>query len=278
MTTIVKDSYTLMLGDCLERMREIPDGSVDMVLADLPYGTTACKWDIVIPFAPLWEQYWRVLKADGAVVLFGNQPFTTKLIESQLDAFRYLWIWDKVKPSSALHAKKQPLRSHEEVVVFYRKAPTYNPQMQPAAKRTFTNQTYNNGEAFGGKDVSRSFDNGGLKYPKSILTFSNANQVGKVHPTQKPVSILEYLVRTYTDGGETVLDNTMGSGSTGVAAIQAGRRFVGVEKEPAYFEIATERLSLAQSAGTTSDSMQSPAAPDDSEPSAHDVSAVPGSC
>lgn len=249
MTTIVKDSYTLMLGDCLERMREIPDGSVDLVLADLPYGTTACRWDVVIPFEPLWEQYWRVLKRNGAVVLFGNQPFTSALLQSSAGTFRYSLVWDKVnKYTGALNANKMPLRRHEDLLVFYRALPTYNKQYREG-KPYVSKQTKGHGEhtQHGNTGEAHTTINDGRHNPCSIISIpgDNKKELG-LHPTQKPVALLEYLVRTYSNPGELVLDNVMGSGSTGMACLQTGRRFVGVEKEPAYFEVATERLSLAR--------------------------------
>jgi len=272
MTIIVKDSYTLMLGDCLERMREIPDGSVDMVLADLPYGTTQCRWDIVIPLEALWEHYWRVLKPTGVVVLFAAQPFTSKVVCSAIDHFKYEWVWRKPKGTGHLNAKKQPLRDKEDILVFYRKQCTYNPQLTPGTP--YKNKagkdhaaTSSQTDSYGSYTNFRN-PNEGFRYPKQVLEFGVVER-DTLHPTQKPVPILEYLVKTYTNEGDLVLDNTMGSGSTGVAALQTGRCFVGVEKEPAYFEVAAERLSLAQSGGTTSDSTQGPACPDDSEPSAH---------
>lgn len=276
MTTLVKDSYTLMLGDCLERMREIPDGSVDLVLADLPYGSTKCKWDVMIPFEPLWEHYWRVLKPTGAVLLFGTEPFSTEMRRTALDTFRYDLIWQKTLPTGFLNAKRMPLRSHEIVSVFYRKLPTYNPiKTTGHARKQATRSTTT--ELYGAATAVSTYDST-ERFPTSVLTFGTDKHKNPLHPTQKPVALLEYLVRTYTNPGELVLDNTMGSGSAGVAAVNTARKFIGIEKESAYFEIAAERLSLAQSSGTTSDNRQSPVDPDDSEPSAHDVSAVPGSC
>ena len=231
----------LLHGDCLELMKDIPDGSVDMILADLPYGTTACKWDAVIPFEPLWEQYERVIKDNGAIVLTANQPFTSALIMSNPKLFRYEWVWDKVKPSTGLHAKHQPLRQHESVLVFSKKKSTYKPIMTKANVRKET-ITSSNGEAFGGAIVTRQHDNKGKSYPRSILTLSNANQRGKVHPTQKPVPLMEYLIKTYTDKGDTVLDNVMGSGTTGVACLNTNRNFIGMELDEDYFNIAKERI------------------------------------
>lgn len=229
-------------GDCLDLMKDIPDGSVDMILADLPYGTTACKWDSVIPFEPLWEQYERVIKDNGAIVLTASQPFTTKLINSNINLFKYELIWDKVKPSSGLHAKQQPLRQHENILIFGKNKIEYNPQMKKTELRIDKPRVANNGEAFGGKNVLRQHNNKGLKYPRSILKVSNANQRGKIHPTQKPVALLEYLIKTYTNENETVLDNTMGSGSTGVACQNTNRNFIGFELDETYFNIAKERL------------------------------------
>ena len=233
----------LLHGDCLELMKDIPDGSIDMILADLPYGTTACKWDTIIPFEPLWEQYERVVKDNGAIVLTASQPFTSTLVMSNLRWFKYALVWDKVNASSGLHAKIQPLRSHEEILVFGKGRLTYNPQMTKAEKaRVDKAREIPNGEAFNGKVTKRIYNNHGMKYPKSILTISNASQKGKVHPTQKPVALFEYLIKTYTNEGETVLDNVMGSGTTGVACLNTNRNFIGMELDDNYFKIASERI------------------------------------
>jgi len=233
---------TLWHGDCLDLMAHIPDGSVDMILCDLPYGTTACKWDSVIPFEPLWAHYKRVIKRNGAIVLTASQPFTTALISSNMGMFKYCLIWDKVNAASGLHAKVQPLRSHEDIAVFGAGRVSYFPQMESAAPRIDKPRSIPNGEAFSGKEAVRIYDNGGKKYPKSIVRVSNANQHGKVHPTQKPVALMEYLIRTYTNEGETVLDNCMGSGTTGIACLNTGRNFIGIEKDQKYFEIARNRI------------------------------------
>ena len=230
-------------GDCLEEMKNIPDKSIDMILCDLPYGTTACKWDSIIPFEPLWEQYERIIKDNGAIVLTATQPFATKLINSNIDLFKYELIWDKAKPSSGLHAKIQPLRSHENILVFGRGRITYNPQMVQAKRRVDKEREIPNGEAFNGKVVKRVYDNKGLKYPKSILTISNANQKGKVHPTQKPVELFEYLIKTYTNPGDTVLDNAAGSGTTAIASINTGRNYILIEKEKEYIDIINQRIA-----------------------------------
>jgi len=233
-----------MLGDCLERMKEIPDGSVDMILCDLPYGTTACKWDVVIPFEPLWEQYWRVLKPNGAVALFNTYPFGFYLGISQIEYFRYEWIWKKTIATNFLHVKKQPAKKHELVSIFYKKQPTYNPQMESGKpyKDTIRNRTEG---YFNGRKTSKiAIDNQGYRFPCTIQEFSNGNNKN-VHPTQKPVALLEYLVKTYTNEGEIVLDNTMGSGSTGVACVNINRKFIGIEKDEKYFEIASNRIQAA---------------------------------
>ena len=232
--------------DCLEGMKRIPDGSVDMILCDLPYGTTACKWDTIIPFEPLWEQYKRIIKDNGAIVLTACQPFTTKLIESNIDWFKYELIWDKVKPSTGLHAKHQPLRQHENILIFGKKKVKYNPQMEQTELRIDKPRIANNGEAFGGREVLRQHNNNGQKYPRSILKISNANQRGKIHPTQKPLALCEYLIKTYTNEGETVLDNCMGSGTTGVACVNTNRNYIGFELDPEYFKIAKQRIDEAR--------------------------------
>jgi site-specific DNA-methyltransferase (adenine-specific) len=231
-----------MLGDCLERMKEIESGSVDMVLADPPYGTTACKWDSIIPLEPMWEQLKRIIKSNGAIVMTASQPFTTTLIASNMTMFKYCWVWDKVKPSTGLHAKITPLRSTEDIVIFGKEKILYNPQMV-SKKLRVEDKNDSNGEAFGGVRVKRKHDNNGLGYPKNLLTISNANQKNRQHPTQKPVALMEYLIKTYTNEGETVLDFTMGSGTTGVAAKNLNRKFIGIELDPGYFEIAKRRIN-----------------------------------
>lgn len=237
----------LMQGDCLVRMAEIPDGSVDMILADLPYGTTACKWDNVIPFEPLWKHYWRVLKPNGAVVLFGSEPFSSHLRMSQIKHYKYDWVWQKDKPSNPLLANKQALKYHENISVFYRHQALYQPQMR---QRKPENKRNNKPRAFQSAVTryvpnSENMNQGTSDWikPSSILSFTM--QRGQ-HPTQKPVPLLEYLIKTYTLEGETVLDNTMGSGSTGVAAVNTSRKFIGIEQDDKYFAIAQKRIADAQ--------------------------------
>ena len=231
----------LMHGDCLELMGQIPDGSVDMILCDLPYGTTACKWDSVIPFEPLWAHYKRVIKKNGAIVLTASQPFTSALVMSNSKEYKHRWVWDKVKPGSGLNAKFSPLRSVEDVIVFCNEKLTYNPQ-KLVKKHRYEKKNDSNGEAFGGGRVERMHDNKGEGYPKEIITISNADQTMRVHPTQKPVALMEYLIRTYTNEGETVMDNCMGSGTTGVACVNTNRNFIGIEQDAKYFTIAEQRI------------------------------------
>lgn len=232
----------LMQGDCLELMAAIPDGSIDMVLTDPPYGTTACKWDAVIPFEPMWAQLKRIIKPNGAIVMTASQPFTTHLIASNMGMFKYCWVWDKKKAGNIFLAKTQPMKTHEDVIVFCTKTPSYYPIMVKRDK-VKKSKNYGTGEAIGGsrekEDIVYTYTH---RYPISILEISNANRKGRVHPTQKPVALMEYLIKTYTNPGETVLDFTMGSGTTGVAAMNTGRGFVGIELDEKYFEIAQNRI------------------------------------
>ena len=234
----------LMQGDCLERMQQIPSGSVDMVLTDPPYGTTACKWDSVIPLDKMWEQLKRIIRPNGAIVMTASQPFTTVLIASNLKDFKYTWVWDKVKPSTGLHAKIMPLRSTEDIVVFGKDKINYFPQMAQKKLRV-ESKNDSNGEAFGGARVKREHDNKGLGYPKNLLVMSNADQTGRVHPTQKPVALMEYLIKTYTNEDEVVLDFTAGSMSTAIACINTNRKGIMVEKDEYYFKVGSDRVSKA---------------------------------
>ena len=235
-----------MLGDCLELMKGIPDGSVDMVLCDLPYGMTRNEWDSIIPFEPLWEQYHRVCKENAAVVLFCQMPFAAKLYMSNPDEFRYEWIWDKKLPTGFLNAKKMPLKRHENIYVFYRKLPVYNPCMEVRGKpkhKGYGAADSSNYGKFDRKGKSDSVNN--IYYPVSIVSCYNPNNAEKVHPTGKPVPLLEYFVKTYSNRGETVLDNAMGGGSTGVACVNTGRNFIGIEKDRNYFDAARKRIDDA---------------------------------
>jgi len=240
-------SMQLIFGDCLELMKEIPDASVDMVLCDLPYGTTQNKWDSVLDLHSLWAQYKRISR--GAIVLSASQPFTSALVMSNLDWFRYDWTWRKPKGTGHLNAKKQPMRDKEDILVFYAKQPTYNPQFSQGkpytaesrgTQRVGTSRTQNYG-AFG--NARNASD--GRRYPKQVVEFGVVER-GTLHPTQKPVALMEYLIRTYTNEGMTVLDNCMGSGTTGVACQNLRRSFIGIEKDPAYFAIAEQRIGGSQ--------------------------------
>ena len=225
----------------MEGMKRIPDKSVDMILCDLPYGTTACKWDTIIPFEPLWEQYNRIIKDNGAIVLTASQPFTSALVMSNPKMFKYSWIWDKVKPSGFQVAKYRPMMRQEDVLVFGKGRINYNPIMTPREK-VKTSRVYSSSDSNPLKNNDGKNRTYTHKYPQSILTFSNAVQKGKVHPTQKPVPLFGYLIKTYTDEGETVLDNCMGSGTTAIACLNANRNFIGFELEKEYFNIATKRI------------------------------------
>lgn len=228
-------------ADCFDAMKELPDGCVDMILCDLPYGTTACKWDTVIPFEPLWSEYKRLIKRNGAIVLTASEPFTSFLLCSNADQFKHRWVWDKVKPSSGLNAKSSPLKVAEDILVFSNGKVFYNPA-KILKKRRIEKKNDSNGEAFGGARVERFHDNKGEGYPKDILTISNADQRNRIHPTQKPVSLFEYLIKTYSNEGELVFDNCAGSGTTAVACKNLNRRWVCIEKESAYYEKAILRL------------------------------------
>lgn len=230
-------------ADCFDAMRLLPDGCVDMILCDLPYGTTQNKWDSVLPLDTLWKEYWRMIKPNGAVVLTAAQPFTSALVMSQPQFFKYDWMWSKVRVTGHLNAKKMPLREHESVCVFYRNLSLYNPQMTKGEKHVRGPRgkskiaTTNYGEFL--DDSTRSYESDEY-YPTSIIEFRSDMQ--PIHPTQKPVALFEYLIRTYTNPGEIVLDNTAGSGTTAVAARNTGRRWICMERDETYFNAANARL------------------------------------
>jgi DNA modification methylase len=233
----------LHLGDCLEVMGEIADGSIDLVLADLPYGKTRCCWDSIIPFEPLWAHYRRLLKPRGAVVLTASQPFTSILVMSNPEWYRETLVWEKTRPNGVANANRYHLKAHEDIVIFSPRLPTYNPQMADAKSRVESQQKVKGHPSSGYQtDRLRSFDNGGAAYPRSVIRFANPNHAN-VHPTQKPVPLFEYLIRTYSNEGDTVLDNVMGSGTTGLACLNTGRNFIGIEKHEPYFRIAQQRLA-----------------------------------
>ena len=241
----------LMHGDCLELMRTIPDKSVDMVLADPPYGTTACKWDSVIPFEPMWSQLKRVAKKNAAIALFGSEPFSSALRMSNIAMFKYDWVWEKDRRTGYLHAKKRPLKIHENVLVFYDEAPCYFPQMWHDKPMNTVYRHGHGGNGVYGKmaPLINTEINRTLRYPVDIIKFNTVNGQAKdktIHASQKPVALLEYLIRTYTQEGETVLDFTMGSGSTGVACVNTGRDFIGIELDEGYYNIAEKRIEDAR--------------------------------
>ena len=242
----MNQNIQLYHGDCLEAMKNIADKSIDMILCDLPYGTTNCSWDIVIPFEPLWEQYNRIIKDNGAIVLFGSEPFSSALRMSNIKNYKYDWVWEKSKATGFLNAKKRPLVAHEYIHVFYKKQPLYNPQMRegtPYNKGMRKQQTEN--DVYGEfKQVEVKSE--GKRYPRSVIYYKTAEtEVETFHKTQKPVSLLEYLINTYTNTGEVVLDNCMGSGSTGIACINTNRKFIGIELDDTYFNVAKERINNA---------------------------------
>ena len=248
MKDVVKDNYKLMFGDCLERMKEIPDGSVDLILTDPPNQTTQNKWDSIIPFEPMWEQLKRIVKPSGACVLFSAQPFTTNLIYSNMKCFKYSMVWKKSKCGSPLTAKYKPLTKHEDINVFslHKKTLKYYPQMSEGKpyKRKFTENKVNN-MGFGIKGVET--DNNGTRHPTTILDYPQQwRRQDQVHPTQKPVELMEFLIKSFSMENETVLDFTMGSCSTGVACLNTNRKFLGIEMDAKYYEIACDRLNNNQ--------------------------------
>lgn len=240
-------------GECIEFMRSLPDNSIDMCLTDPPYGTTACKWDSIIPFEPMWAELKRVVKDNGAIVLFGSQPFTSALIMSNIKMFKYEWIWEKAVGSNFATVKYQPLKEHENVLVFSKNKHNYYPIKEPrkgsGAKRLEhgykSNGTVSEVTGVAPNRKGKIYDE--LKNPSSVQYFNNRESTRGLHPTQKPVSLLEYLIKTYTLENETVLDFTMGSGSTGVACVNTGRSFIGCELEKGYFDIAENRIKNANS-------------------------------
>lgn len=238
----------LLNGDCLELMKDIPNGSVDMVLCDPPFGSTKNEWDKIIPFDLLWDSYNRILKENGVAVLFSQMPFTALLVGSNLKNFRYEWVWQKSKATGFMNAKKMPLKTHENILVFYKKLPTYNPQgtrtgvsIKTGRSRKGNSRNYGK-TGCGNPDYIQTVCN----YPKDILPFRNPSNKGHLHPNQKPVDLLEYFIKTYTNIGETVLDNCMGSGSTGVACVNTERNFIGIEIDKGYFDIAVKRIGEAK--------------------------------
>ena len=239
-----------MQGDCLERMKEIPSGSVDMVMTDPPYNITACKWDSIIPLEPMWEQLKRIIKPNGAIVMTASQPFTSILVCSNLKWFRYQWVWEKSKASNFLLARKQPLKAHEDVLVFSESAPAYYPQKtkgDPFAGAGRAKKGSNSDAVNNVPNPTFRNDNSGDRFPRSVQYFKTAEseKTGALHPTQKPVALMEYLIKTYTNEGETVLDFAAGSFTTGVACANTGRKFIGIELDLGYFNIGLDRIEKA---------------------------------
>ena len=241
----MENNFSLHLGDCIVNLKNITDASVDMVLCDLPYGTTQCNWDIIIPFDDLWKELNRVCKKNAAMVFTASQPFTSLLITSNIKNFKYNWVWEKSKATGYLNSNKQPMRAHEDICVFYRKQPTYNPIM-------VNGTPYNKGEAHRPTDVYGSQksvlvkSDSGLRFPRTVQYFKTAESEGKVlHPTQKPLALINYLIRTYTNEEDIIIDPVMGSGTTGVAAINLNRKFIGFELDENYFNISQERIQKA---------------------------------
>jgi DNA modification methylase len=241
---------TVHLGDCLELMKNIPNGSIDMILCDLPYGTTRNKWDVVIPLSSLWSEYNRIIKANGAVVLTGAQPFTSVLVVSNIKMFRYDITWEKSNATGFMNSKKMPLRAHEDILVFYKKLPVYNPQKTKAetsSLRSHKNDRFSSNygkqivAAYGGDDFNR--------FPRSVIKigkekgFSSATNNTRIHPTQKPEELFEWLIRTYSNEGDTVLDNCAGSGTTAIACINTNRRYILIEKDPIYYKAILNRIN-----------------------------------
>lgn len=230
--------------DCLEGMKRIPDKSVDMILCDLPYGTTACKWDTIIPFEPLWEQYNRVIKDDGAIVLFGSEPFSSSLRMSNIKNYKYDWNWIKTKAGNFALCKKNPMKLHENIMVFYKNFPTYNLWNLTKLEKPIKSSRKNKGSNLGHCVDKGNYEQTHTGYHKSNLYFSNKSGKGySFHPTQKPVSLFEYLIKTYTNENETILDNCMGSGTTAIACVNTNRNFIGFELDETYFNLANERIA-----------------------------------
>ena len=245
------DVVQLIQGDCIEEMKSIPEGSVDAVITDPPYGTTACKWDSVIPFEPMWERLKRVIKPNGAIVLFGSEPFSSALRMSNIKMYKYDWVWEKNKGSNFAVTKYQPMKEHENIIIFGAGKTVYNQQRikrSAVGAAMVKNPVTSKGHRDGDNSITGNFDKGHfnkhldpeMRCPRSIIKFNT--QVG-LHPTQKPVALMEYLIRTYTNEGETVLDFTMGSGTTGVACRNTSRNFIGIETDSEYFEVAKKRIN-----------------------------------
>jgi len=233
----------LINGNCIEVLPTIESNSIDFICADMPYGTTQCKWDPIINLELLWPEIWRVAKPNAAVVLFAQIPFSIKLGYSQLEYLRHEWVWEKPAATGFFNAKKMPLKAHENILVFYKELPTYNPVKTTGHARKTAGRKEIGSEVYG-KGVKKTVYDSTERYPRSVVKFSSDRQKQNLHPTQKPVALLEYLVTTYTNAGETVLDFCMGSGTAGVATAKLGRNFIGIEKDESYFNVASQRLNF----------------------------------
>ena len=239
---VVTNEYSLLFGDCLERMKEIPDGSVDLILTDPPFEVIACDWDSAIPFDVMWKELNRIIKPNGVISLFGTEPFSTQLKHSNIKNFKYDWVWIKNISTNFLHAKRQPLRNTENIHVFYKKCGKYYPIKSTGHTPTQSAKGCSNGVLYHGKNTRNYSGGETTRYPKTTIEFDVVDLKNRLHPTQKPVPLLEYLIKTYTNENETVLDFTFGSCSTGVACLNANRKFIGIEKVPEYFDIGVKRM------------------------------------
>ncbi|MGR5294723.1 DNA-methyltransferase [Vibrio mediterranei] len=237
----------LIHGDCIEEMKKLPDNSIDMVLTDPPYGTTQCKWDSIVPLPEMWEQLQRITKPNAAIILSSAQPFTSLLVVSNLKLFKYEIIWEKGNATGFLNAKKMPLKAHENVMVFYNKPPTYEPQFTYGHERKTAKRKTVSSECYGKAQKLTEY-NSTKRYPRSVQFFSSDKQKENYHPTQKPVALMEWLIKSYSGQGDVVLDFTMGSGTTGVAAKNLNREFIGIELDDKYFEVASNRLARSEAA------------------------------
>lgn len=230
----------VLLGDCLELMKDIPDKSIDAIITDLPYGMTACKWDVIIPFEPLWEQYERIIKDNGAIVLTASQPFSSMLVMSNHKMFKYEWIWKKNRCTGYLTANKKPMKNHEVCLVFYKKTPTYNPIKTAGEPYNRSHKKQNRAEIYADHGAKNTTNTTGDRFPNSC--FYIKAEYKSIHPTQKPVELFEYFILTYTNEGETVLDNCAGSGTTAIAAINTKRNYICMEKEEKYYDMMIKRI------------------------------------